>query len=60
MYKPLAKTMDELIISPNPATSEFHRPQPLSQPLSGTQNRKNKNGSFPQLPTKKFGISYIM
>lgn len=44
--KPLAKAMDEIIINPTPAScpasSEFHRPQVLSQPPVMFSKQKKK------------------
>ena len=44
--KPLAKTVDEIINHPTPASrpasSEFHRPQPLGQPVRFSKQEKLK------------------
>lgn len=60
MSKSLTKTLDEIIISPTPASclasSEVHRPQPLGQSLVRLSKQEKLKGI---LPTKDFGNSCI-
>lgn len=61
MGKPLAKTV-EIIICPtpasSPASSEFHRPQPLGQPPVSFSKQEKLKVDLPH--TEKFGNSYII